>query len=212
MPIEIDPIGLNVADPEARARFYERLLGPLGRVRGRTVMPRPGTERISTRDRAAGAMQGLTRRAALAWGTALLAPAALSACGGGATPEAEEPRYASLRLPVPVSQHAALPLGGLRVEVVGGSRGLSTLSASVDAFDAATGAWSSLALTGRAAADAAGARMAQRDGAVHREGAPARRRAGRPRAELRPGVRLSADPWFFPFSFFHPSNASGVRS
>lgn len=153
MPIEIDPNGLNVADPEASARFDERLLGPPGRVRGRTVMPRPGTERIGTGDRAAGAMQGLTRRAALAWGTALLAPAALSACGGGA-PAAEEPGYASLRLPAPVSQHAALALGGLRVAVVGGSRGLSTLSASVDAFDAATGAWSSLALMSTGRSDA----------------------------------------------------------
>jgi hypothetical protein len=92
-----------------------------------------------------------------------LAPAlfalAVSACGGGGgTPVSGAPvdapvrdRYTSFEMAFASAHHTAIRLADGRVAVVGGSRGQSTLSDSVDLFDPAARTWTHAAsmATGR---------------------------------------------------------------
>lgn len=91
----------------------------------------------------------LRRRQVLGLALMPLPALALAACGGG---ELFPDPYVTLGLPTLLSQHSAVALQGSSVALVGGSRGLGVLSASVNLLDGHTGAWSEGAqmTTGRA--------------------------------------------------------------
>ncbi len=79
----------------------------------------------------------LTRRHLLLGGAAGLA---LAACGGGTGSEADryQDRWTTFTMPMPLAMHGAIVSADGSVLVTGGSRGMSTLSASIDRFDPGT--------------------------------------------------------------------------